>query len=124
MNMRQKETEKEKVTPAKKSLSQLTKPKCNIEQARMHFFGACLLDATYSHCLPASIYLSDYGAFTLAMIQQGLGIDAIVRHLEAVGIDEAHILLSSALDSIPDGADLGKIFWLSVNVLAKGVSIS
>lgn len=75
----------EKALPAKKTLSHIIKPKHNIEQARAHLLGVCLLDSSYVYYLPATIHFTEYGAFTLAMIKQGTGLEAIIRHLQAVG---------------------------------------
>ncbi|OIO68124.1 MAG: hypothetical protein COW19_01950 [Zetaproteobacteria bacterium CG12_big_fil_rev_8_21_14_0_65_55_1124] len=91
------------------------------EKARAHLFGVCLIDSSFAYRLPASIHLSEYGAFTISMIQQGLGIEAIIKHLEAVGIAEAQDMLLNALKAVPDGMCLYSMFWDAVQVLTASM---
>jgi len=91
------------------------------EKTRAHLFGVCLLDSSFTYHVPASIHLSEYGAFTIVMIQQGLGIEAIARHLEAEGIAEAQEILLNALKAVPDGVCLSAIFWGAVQVLTANM---
>jgi len=116
--------QKEKTAPAKKPPFLIKKIKCSTDTARLHLLGVCLLDSAYTRHIPASIHLSEYGAMAILLIQRGLGIEAIIRHLEAVGISEAHKIMFSALRSIPDGVDPGNIFWQSVHILSKELSSS
>jgi len=108
-----------KATPAKKPLNQTTKPNHNIEQARAHLLGVCLLDAKYIQYLPAYFQLSYYGKFTLAMIKQGMGLEAIVSHLEAYGLHNAQDVLKSALKAVPDNADLPRLFFRALTVVSS-----
>jgi len=113
---------KEKASPAKKPPFPIKKAKYNTDKARLHLLGVCLLDSVYAWHLPASIHLSEYGAMTIMLIQRGVGIEAITRHLEAVGMTEPHQLLFSALGSIPDGVNHGYIFWQAVKALTERVA--
>jgi len=109
----------EKATPAKKPLPHTTKRKTSIEQARAHLFGVCLLDASYIQYLPACFQLSYYGKFTLTMITQGVGLEAIVRHLEAYGLHNAQDVFKSALKAVPDNADLSRLFFRALTVVSS-----
>lgn len=112
-------SQKEKASPAKKPPFPIKKSKSTTDKARLHLLGVCLLDSVYAWHIPASIHLSEYGAMTIMLIQRGMGLDAITRHLEAVGIADAHNLLFSALGAVPDGVGYGKVFWKSVRVLTE-----
>jgi len=102
-----------------KLLSHTTKRKANIEQARAHLFGVCLLDASYIQYLPACVQLSEYGAFTLLMLGHGMGIEAIVRHLEAYGLHNAQDIFKSALKAVPNNADLSRLFCRALTVVCS-----
>ncbi|RLL52188.1 hypothetical protein D8Y20_07870 [Mariprofundus sp. EBB-1] len=62
------------------------KSKSTTDRARLHLLGVCLIDSVYACHIPATVHLSEYGAMTIMLIQRGLGLNAITRHLEAVGI--------------------------------------
>jgi len=109
---------KEKATPAKKPLSQTFKPKPSIEQARAHLLGVCLLDVSYTVYLPTQNCFSAYGRFTFALISQGMGIEAIIRHLEAYGLTNAKDMLKSALKAVPDDANLSQVFFDALGVIS------
>jgi len=101
-----------------KLLNQTTNRKPNIEQARAHLLGVCLLDVTYTVYLPAQVHFSEYGRFTLAMISKGMGIEAIARHLEAYGVINAKDMLKSALKAVPDNANLSRVFFDALDVIS------
>ena len=91
------------------------------ERARLQIIGACLMDSALSWHIPTIIHFSEYGAFLIMMIQRGMGLESIVAHLEGVGITDAFLMLSRALQAIPDGGEIAPIFWSAVQVLAEGV---
>jgi len=101
-----------------KLLNQTTYPKHNIEKARAHLLGVCLLDAGFIQYLPACIHFSEYGALTLAMIKQGIGLEAMIRHLEAVGLYNAKEMLYGAMFAIPDGANYSQMFYKAIYMLS------
>jgi len=90
-----------------------------IDEARAHLLGVCLLDATYIHRLPEHVQLSCYGKFTLAMIQQGMGLEAIANCLEDYGLFNAHEILKRALVAVPDNAGLSHLFYQSLRVVCS-----
>ena len=90
-------------------------------RARLQMFGVCLMDSAYTWHIPASIHLSEYGTLLIMMIQRGVGLDAIAGCLDGYGIDDAHKMLSEALETIPDGASLSPLFWGSVRVLTEDI---
>jgi len=100
-------------------LSHTTKRKTSIDEARAHLFGVCLLDASCIQYLPACFQLSYYGKFTLTMIKQGVGLEAIVRHLEAYGLHNAQDVFKSALKAVPDNADLSRLFFRALTVVSS-----
>ncbi|MDX8381903.1 MAG: hypothetical protein R8M14_07315 [Ghiorsea sp.] len=115
---------KEKAATRKdKLLSHTNKSKHNIDEARAHLLGVCLLDASYIKYLPSSIHFSQYGALTIAMIKQGMGIEGMAWHLEAVGLDNAKEMLLGSMVAIPDRADYSRLFCNAIQVLIfEGVS--
>lgn len=115
MNTNQKET----ALPTKKTLSYKPKTKANIEKARAHLLGVCLLDENYIQYLPACVQLSCYGKFTLAMIKQGAGLEAIVSHLETHALDNAHEILTSAIKSVPHNMGLSDVFYQALMVVCS-----
>jgi len=108
----------EKATPAKKSLSQIMSRKPNIEQARAHLLGVCLLDVSYTVYLSDNELPSEYDRLTYHMISQGMGIEAIARHLEAYGLANAKDMLKSALKAVPDNANLSRVFFNALDVIS------
>ena len=113
----------EKAAPAKKPPFLTKRQQTSIEKARLHLIGVCLLDSVYAWHIPACIHLSEYGAMTVLLLQRGMSLDAIIRHLEAVGIADAHRMLLRALGSVPDGSDLGLMFWRAVGILTEYVQV-
>ncbi len=101
-----------------KLLSHTARRKASIEQARAHLLGVCLLDARYIQQLPACVQLSCYGKFTLALITQGVGLEAITRHLEAYGLHNAHDIFKSALKAVPDDANLSHVFFEALRMIS------
>jgi len=108
---------KEKATPTKKSLNQTTHRKPNIEQARAHLLGVCLLDVSYTVYLSDNELHHEYDRLTCAMISQGMGLEAIASHLEAYGLTNAKDMLKSALKAVPDDANLSQVFFDALGVL-------
>ncbi|MDQ7005263.1 MAG: hypothetical protein Q9N67_10250 [Ghiorsea sp.] len=81
---------KEKATLRQdKPLYQTTSRRPNIEQARAHLLGVCLLDVSYTVYLSEKDLHHEYDRLTCAMISQGMGIEAIATHLEAYGLTNA-----------------------------------
>jgi hypothetical protein len=101
-----------------KLLSHTTKRKTSIEQARAHLFGVCLLDASYIQYLPACVHFSEYGAFTIAMIKHGMGLEAIIKHLEAYGLTNAHDMLTGALIGVSENINLSYLFIDALTVIS------
>jgi len=98
---------------------QITKPEHSIEQARAHLLGVCLLDTSYIQYLPAHVQLSCYGKFTLAMIKQGVGLEAIISYLEDYGLFNADEILINALLAVPDDVGLSRLFHQSLRVVCS-----
>lgn len=108
-------------TLQKKLLPQTTNRKANTNKARNHLLGVCLIDALYIQRLPVSIHFSEKGMMTLALISQGMGLDAIIRHLEAVGLDNAHQIIMGALVGVPDALGLSTVFYDAVKVITESM---
>jgi len=100
-----------------KLLNQTTKAKLSIEQARAHLLGVCLLDSHYLAHLPTCITLTSYGRLTVAMIKQGLGLEAMAWHLENVGMIDANQVLTGAIKGVPDHAELALVFHQALRVV-------
>jgi len=100
-----------------KLLSHTSSRNSNIEKARAHLWGVCLLDASFIQYLPACIHFSEYGALTLAMIKQGMGLEAMIWHLEAVGLYNAKEMLIGAMLALPDGANYSRLLCDAIQVL-------
>ncbi len=101
-----------------KLLYQIQRRKPNIEQARAHLLGVCLLDVSYTVYLSDNELHSEYDKLTCAMISQGMGIEAITRHLEAYGLTNAKDMLKSALKAVPDDANLSHVFFEALRVVS------
>ncbi len=114
---------KEKATLRQdKPLHQIQHRKPSIAQARAHLLGVCLLDVTYTVYLSGNELRNEYDRLTCAMISQGMGIEAIARHLEAYGLTHAKDMLQSALKAVPDDANLSQVFFDALEVVSKEVS--
>lgn len=81
--------------------------------------GCCLCNAAFVDHLPPTLRFSHLGAFTIAMIKHGMGIDAIVSHLETYGLTNAKDMLKGALKAVPDDADLSLVFFHALKVVCS-----
>lgn len=89
-----------------------------IQKAKSQILGICLIDTKYANALPASMQLSDYDDFILALIRRGMGLRWISIYLEAhYEVINAHVMIVDALNSVPDNADLPTLFNQVLKVL-------